>query len=57
MAKYRVFAEFSEVLEIFVEADSEQEASDKAFETDFDEWQLFTTDFHGTDVVELKDDK
>lgn len=57
MAKYRVFAELSEVREIYVEADSEQEASDKAFEIDFDDWDLFATEFHGSDVVELKDDK
>ena len=56
MANYRVFAEFSEVREICVEADSEQAASDKAFGIDFDEWGLFATEFHGSDVVELKND-
>jgi hypothetical protein len=53
MGTYRVFANFSEVLEIVVEANSEQEASDIAFATDFDQWDLFTNEFDGSSVEEL----
>ena len=54
MANYRVFANFLETREVWVEADSEQEARDKAYEIDYDEWNLFACEFDG-DEVELMD--
>lgn len=53
MNTYRVFANFSEVREMIVEANSEQEARDLAYAIDFDEWSLFACDFDGDDVEEL----
>jgi hypothetical protein len=41
MATYKVLAELSEVYEIEIEADSEEEALDKAYDTDRTDWTPF----------------
>ena len=51
--EFRVFAMFSETRDIVVEAETEDEAYDKAFSTDFEEWDLFATDFDGSEIEEL----
>jgi hypothetical protein len=53
MNRYRVFATFSEVKDVIVEANSEDDARDKAYSIDYDEWNLFTADFEGDEVEEL----
>ncbi len=51
--RYRVFASFSETRDIIVEANNEDEAMDKAFSIDIDEWDLFATEFDGSEIEEL----
>lgn len=53
MPQYRVFATWSEVKDVIVEASNEDEARDKAYKIDYDEWNSFTTDFDGDEVEEL----